>query len=256
MRAWRECADPGLRLDAFHGQECFIGLDLASRTDLAALALVFPRRDPDSGKATYTVFAQCFLNDAAVAEAKLPAYPGWAMDGTLIVTPGNETDFGEIEEHIRQLARRFRVQSIGFDPWQSTQMAQRLGAEGLQVAEFRATTQNFSPAVIELDAAMRSGRLRHDGNPALEWCVGNVVGKMDRRGNLYPTKARPETKIDAAVALMMAVGRAMTQDEHTGDLLDFLRNPVGRAVARDASALDAPPRRAERRSNGAGVIGR
>ena len=47
-------------------------------------------------------------------------------------------------------------------------MAQRLRAEGVNMLEFRATTQNFSPAIIELDAAMRSGRLRHVGNPALE----------------------------------------------------------------------------------------
>jgi phage terminase large subunit-like protein len=40
-----------------------------------------------------------------------------------------------------------------------------------------------------------------------------VVGKADRRGNLYPTKQRPEQKIDAAVALMMAVGGAMTVEE-------------------------------------------
>ena len=52
---------------------------------------------------------------------------------------------------------------------------------------------------------MRWGRLRHDGNPVLEWCLGNVVGKADRRGNLYPTKTRPDQKIDAAVALMMAL---------------------------------------------------
>ena len=58
--------------------------------------------------------------------------------------------------------------------------------------EFRATTQNFSPAIIELDAAMRSGRLRHDDNPVLEWCLGNVVGKAYRRGNLYPTKQCPD----------------------------------------------------------------
>jgi phage terminase large subunit-like protein len=56
--------------------------------------------------------------------------------------------------------------------------------------EFRTTTQNFSPAILELDAAMRAGRLRHDGNPVLEWCLGNVVGKADRRGNLYPAKQR------------------------------------------------------------------
>ena len=92
--------------------------------------------------------------------------------------------------------------------------------------EFRATTQNFSPAILELDAAMRSGRFRHEGNPVLEWCVGNVVDKTDRRGNLYPAKQRPERKIDAAVALMMAVGRAMAEDANEGDLEDFLRNPV------------------------------
>ena len=74
------------------------------------------------------------------------------------------------------------------------------------MVEFRSTTSNFSPAIIELDAARRSGRLEHDGNPVLEWCIGNVVGKPDRRGNLYPTKARPEQKIDAAVALCIAVG--------------------------------------------------
>ncbi len=81
-------------------------------------------------------------------------------------------------------------------------------AEGVNKLESRATTQNSSPANLELDAAMRSGRLRHGGDPVLEWCVGNVVGRPDRWGNLYPAKQRPEQKIDAAVAPMMAVGRA------------------------------------------------
>ena len=105
-------------------------------------------------------------------------------------------------------------------------MSQRLRAEGVPMHEFRATTQNFSPAIIELDAAMRSGRLRHDGNPVLEWCLGNVVGKADRRGNLYPTKSRPDQKIDAAIALMMAVGRAMVEDESQAGLNGFLENPI------------------------------
>jgi phage terminase large subunit-like protein len=56
--------------------------------------------------------------------------------------------------------------------------------------------------------------------------VRDVVGKPDRRGNLYPAKQRPERKIDAAVALMMAVGRAMAEDAGEGDLEDLLRNPI------------------------------
>ena len=53
-----------------------------------------------------------------------------------------------------------------------------------------------------------------------------MVGRADRRGNLYPAKQRPEQKIDAAVALMMAVGRAMAEDTNEGDLTDFLRDPL------------------------------
>jgi hypothetical protein len=50
--------------------------------------------------------------------------------------------------------------------------------------------------------------------------------RADRRGDLHPAKQRPEQTIDAAVALTMAVGRAMAEDASEGDLLDFLRDPV------------------------------
>ena len=61
----------------------------------------------------------------------------------------------------------------------------------------------------------------------LEWCVGNVVGRPDGRGNLYPAKQRPEQKIDAAVALMMAVGRAQaSESDGAEDITAFLLNPV------------------------------
>ena len=72
---------------------------------------------------------------------------------------------------------------------------------------------------------MRSGRLRHDDNPVLQWCLGKVVGKADRRGNLYPTKQRPNQKIDAAVAVMMALDRAMTEDNNAG-IDGFLSNSL------------------------------
>ena len=53
------------------------------------------------------------------------------------------------------------------------------------------------------------------------------MDKAGRRGNLYPAKARPERKIDAAVALMMAVRRAMAADEGAARDLDaFLADPV------------------------------
>lgn len=53
--------------------------------------------------------------------------------------------------------------------------------------------------------------------------MGNVFGRPDRRANLYPAKQRPEQKIDATVALLMAFGRAMAEgDGGTVDLGAFL----------------------------------
>ena len=146
--------------------------------------------------------------------------------GNLVVTPGDETDFGRIEDDLRELCERFRVESVGTDPWQAAHLSQRLRAEGVNMVDFRTTTQNLSPAINELDAAMRSGRLAHDGNPVLAWCVGNVVGQEDRRGNLFPAKVR-ENRIDAAVALMMAIGRVQASDaDLQPDISAFFTDPL------------------------------
>ena len=141
------------------------------------------------------------------------------------VTPGDETDFGQIEDDVKELCARFDVVSVGTDPWQAAHLSQRLRAEGVNMLDFRTITQNLSPAIQELDAAMRSGRLRHDGNPVLTWCIGNVVGMEDRRGNLFPAKVR-DGKIDAAVALLMGIGRAQASDDGGTDITAFLLNPV------------------------------
>jgi phage terminase large subunit-like protein len=206
-RQWTLCADRDLKLEDFEGRECHLALDLASKTDLAALVAVFP--ETRDGDVHYTVFCRCYLNEAAVMEARNASYPGWANANELIITPGNETDFQTIEDDTVEWFRRFRVASMAYDPWRTTQLAQRLQSSSVPVVEFRSNTQNFSAPTRELEAAIRSARIRHDGNGPLAWCIGNVVGHTDARDNVYPRKARPENKIDAAVALIMAIGRAM-----------------------------------------------
>lgn len=202
-RAWLACANRDLDMDDFTGRDCHIGLDLASKSDLAAMVIVFP---DDDG---YAVFARCYLNEGAVEEARNPSYPLWAAEGWLVVTPGNETDYSTIEADAVAWAKRFRVRSMAFDPWGSTQLAQHLTGQGIPMVEFRAQTQNVSEPTKELEAAMRGGRIRHDGNAVLTWCIGNVVGHYDARGNVFPRKARPENKIDAAWALIAAIARCM-----------------------------------------------
>jgi hypothetical protein len=49
---------------------------------LAALAVVFPDEDADTGKMTYAAFARCYINDAAVMEARNPCIRGGRMTDT------------------------------------------------------------------------------------------------------------------------------------------------------------------------------
>ena len=90
------------------------------------------------------------------------------------------------------------------------------------MVEYRNTVQNFSAPMKELDALVRSGRLHHDGCPALEWMVSNVVCHLDAKDNIYPRKESAANKIDGVVASIMALGRAMSEpatQTFSGDLL-------------------------------------
>lgn len=203
-RAWIECRDDKLTLEQFDGCECHLGLDLASKTDLAAIGIAFPM---DGGH--YAVFAQSFINEGAIEEQRNASYQGWANNGDLLVTPGNEIDFAQVEDSVLSLCQRFRVQSVGFDPWNATQLAQRLMEQGVPMVEMRPVMANMSEPTKEFDAAMRGHRLHHNGNGVLSWCVGNCVGQYDVVGNVRPNKPRHriDAKIDAAVAVIMALGR-------------------------------------------------
>jgi phage terminase large subunit-like protein len=219
MAAWERCADRGLSLDQFDGQPCLIAVDLATKTDIAAVVFLFER----DGK--LIAFGRFYVPEAAFDIPHQAIYRAWASQGQLIATSGNIIDFDRIEADILEATTRFKVGEIAYDPWQATQLATRLQTQGARVVEFRQTVANFSEPTKQLDALMRSGKIVHDGNPVLAWMIGNVVGHYDAKENVYPRKERPENKIDGAVALIMAIGRHMVFEEQP-DLDEFLKNAV------------------------------
>ena len=186
-----------------------VGLDLASKTDLAARARLWWRDDADGQRHFYAKL-QCYL-PSEVGRAASPEstnYPGWAAAGWITLTPGNVIDFATIKADLRG---DLQAQAIAYDPWQAEQLAQELVAEGAPMVELRPTTENFSAPMKELEALVVSGRLHHDGNPVLAWMLSNVVCHRDAKDNIYPRKPAPHLKIDGVVALLMALNRALLQ---------------------------------------------
>lgn len=210
MRAWDACQNQAIELDQFLGQPCWIGLDLASKVDIAALSLIF--RDPEN-QGTFIAFAKHYLPEDTVSSSSNSQYSGWMRAGRLTVTPGNVIDFGWIEADLLDLCSRFDVQSVAFDPFQATQLSTRMVAEGLPMVEVRPTVLNFSEPMKTLEALVLQRKLIHDGDPVLAWMASNVVAHLDAKDNIYPRKERAENKIDGIVALIMALSRAIKQED-------------------------------------------
>jgi phage terminase large subunit-like protein len=203
MRSWEACADSSITEDDFIGEECYIALDLASKVDIAAKAKLF-RRD---GK--FYAFLSYYLPESAAEDGRNSQYSGWARQGLLTLTPGNVTDFDQIEAELLADASRFQIVEVPFDPFQATQLSSHMLAEGLPMVEMRPTVLNFSEPMKELEALVLQKRFIHNGDPILAWMVSNVVCHRDQKDNIYPRKEREENKIDGVVALIMALGRIM-----------------------------------------------
>ena len=210
MRAWDAGMNPDLELDQFLGQPCWVGLDLASKTDIAALVMLFQHPDtPDA----FVVFGKYYLPEDTVQAAGNSQYQGWSHTGLLSVTPGNVIDFSWIEADLLEIASKFSVEAVAFDPFQATQLSTRMMSEGLPMIEVRPTVLNFSEPMKTLEALVLQKKLVHDGDPVLAWMASNVVAHTDVKDNIYPRKERAENKIDGIVALIMALSRAIKPGE-------------------------------------------
>jgi phage terminase large subunit-like protein len=218
MHAWDLCADPSLKEIDFAGQPCVDGLDLASKIDIAAKAKLFWRDLPAGVDETtgdpkyerhYWLFVQSFLPQGAIEASKNAQYEGWAKEGWIQTTPGDVLDFDAVKNALRADARQHKLLETGFDPWQALQLANEMQAESFKMVELAPNVQNFSEPMKELEAAVLSKRLHHNGNPALRWMVSNVVCHRDLKENIYPRKQKLESKIDGVVAALMALNRAV-----------------------------------------------
>lgn len=207
---WRKCEDRALDEADFTDDECVIGLDLASKIDIAARVNTY-RRLID-GKAHYYIFPRFYLPRVAIDEDRHPMYRGWEMQGDITATAGETIDFGVIEDDIRAEAPGLNLQAVATDPWQAQQMIQNLKRDGMPAEEYRQTVATMSEATKTLDALMREGRIHHTGNAVMNWMIGNVVGHYDAKENVYPRKEMPQNKIDGAVALIMSLGWFIQQE--------------------------------------------
>lgn len=208
MDKWDKCSfttDP----DSLAGRVCYGGLDLSSTTDITAFVLVFPPEEEDDKFIVLPYFWIPEENiDLRVRRDHVP-YDIWEKQGFLKTTDGNVVHYGFIEAFIEKLGEKYNIREIAFDRWGAVQMVQNLEGMGFVVVPFGQGFKDMSPPTKELMKLTLEEKMAHGGHPALRWMMDNIFIRTDPAGNIKPDKEKSTEKIDGAVAMIMALDRAL-----------------------------------------------
>ena len=195
---------------------CSGALDLSKTTDLTALTLGFWNGDAID-LLWWFWMPEDRLKDLEDRD-RVP-YRDWVKDGLIQATPGNIVDYAYIramltgqtetgEELADCLAKRYQINEIAFDPYNSTKLVTELSEyDGLSMVEHRQGFISMNGPSKEFERRVSQGLINHGNNPVANWMSRNIVVDTDPAGNIKPTKKKSRYKIDGIVTAVMTVGR-------------------------------------------------
>lgn len=208
MDKWDEGSDY-IDPEELRGRVCYAGLDLSTTSDLTALVLVFPPVDEDE---PYKVLPYFWIPEDSiklrVRRDHVP-YDVWEKQGHVFATEGNVVHYGFIEQTIIELGEKYNIREIAHDRWNATMMVQNLDGDGFTMVPFGQGFKDMSPPTKELMRIVLERKLNHGGHPVLRWCMDNAYVRTDPAGNQKIDKEKSTERVDGAVALVMALDRAL-----------------------------------------------
>lgn len=190
-----------INLKDFTGENCYMGVDLASVSDMTALSIMIPKDDKLYFK-TFYYLPQSTLSDNVNVEL----YKQWKREGYLTITDGNVTDYDYILNDILKVNNYLYIYKIAYDQYNATQWAISCTNEGLPLEPFSQALWHFNKPTKEFERLIKSGKVIIDNNPITRWCFANVVLKRDYNDNTKPCKGTDMQKIDGVIAMLEALG--------------------------------------------------
>ena len=181
------------------GEECYVGIDIASKTDLTCASFYFPK---------YKAFKYLFIiPEAKVIELEDRVdYRRWAEQGWVTVAPGKVIDEEWYLERLKIEMDKYNIKCIAYDPWGMWNMLQKFGRYQEYLMEYQQSIRYMSVPTKWFESAVLKSELNFMYNPNLRWNMQNVVIYTDPNANIKLDKARSRNKIDGVVATVNAIG--------------------------------------------------
>ena len=208
-KSWVPDEDVALCCEPFdesvlRGEKCYVGIDLASKSDICATAFFFPRYN-------YAKFL-FVLPEGKISEREDRVdYRRWLEEGWVQSCPGKVLDEPWYLEQLMQAMRPYEIEAIAYDPWGMWDLKTRFGIYEPVLMEYRQDIRYMSVPTKRLESELLKHELRLGANPVIRWMLRNVVVYIDPNANVKLDKARSRNKIDGVVALVDAIGAWLNQ---------------------------------------------
>jgi phage terminase large subunit-like protein len=133
---------------------------------------------------------------------------------------GVATDPRVIANKIGEINGINHIESLAFDRWRIADLKRELDAIGLQVvlSEHGQGFKDMTSAVDIVERLVTQKKLRHGLHPVLTMCALNAVVVRDPAGGRKFDKGKSGGRIDALVAMAMALNLALTRAQPTFDV--------------------------------------
>jgi phage terminase large subunit-like protein len=216
---WMKSKVDEIPMEKFTKFGSYAGLDLSTTTDLSAYAILSEPDEYDDRYLKIFLFCPKDTIEKRSKEDRVP-YQYWADQGYIIATPGNVIDYFVISDIIKQTFHKHKVIRLEYDRYNATQLIQELQKEGLNVSEFSQAIGTISAPTKEFEKLVYSGKIKHDGNPALAWMLASCVIYADANDNIKVHKGRSGAngrRVDGIIATINALGGSMSTPEETNE---------------------------------------
>lgn len=204
MLEFEKCAQD-INIDDYQGKTCYLGLDLAQRTDLCSLAYVFPNDDGGVDIFTKNYLPKGVLN--RVRGSTKERYINWDENGNIVLTNGESTDWEIIKDDIREAVNLFDVKACAYDPANSTQLALALLNEDILMIDVRQGFGLSEPAKL-LESLILDGLMNYnEEDKVFHFCAGNAVKSEGRFQDwmIHKQKDKNDAKVDSIIAVLTAM---------------------------------------------------
>jgi len=187
--------------EMFKDQDCIVGVDLASVSDITAVSYLFR-----VGGLLY-FFNQYYVPEESVnSNVNILSFKEAGANGEINITPGNVCDYDVILRDIVKVSDLINIKSVHYDKFNSTQFIIAATEAGFKCVPFSQMPGSLNKPLKEFERLIKSEGIVIQRNSITKWMLGNVILVVNKMGNYSIDKSSKSKKIDGVAAMIDAMG--------------------------------------------------